>query len=246
MSSVPSRDPRERLCLSLDDVDMDRILRSVDELSEYFGYVKINFAFTLHGPELIARLHERGVKVFLDLKLHDIPNTLAGYAEAVTRLGVELVTLHTTGGLEMMSTAVAAADRTAREISRPRPLLVGVTVLTSIDEEQLARELGVGQPISEVIRARGALAAEAGLDGMVCGPGELGSVRDVVPDDFFFVTPGLRGTAGQDHDHKRTGSYRNALEGGASLMVVGRDVMHSDNRVDAAKRIFQEIAEFER
>lgn len=240
-----SDDPRERLCLVLDELDMNQILRTVDELSEFFGYVKINFAFTLHGPELIARLRERDVKVFLDLKLHDIPNTLAGYAEAVTRLGVDLVTLHTTGGVEMMRTAVTVADRTALEIARPRPLFVGVTVLTSLDERQLNAELGVEQPISEVIRARSALAAQAGLDGMVCGPTEISSVRDVVPDDFFFVTPGIRSAAGQDNDHKRTGTYRDALEGGASLLVVGRDVMHSENRADAAKRILREVEEFE-
>ncbi|WP_369637256.1 orotidine-5'-phosphate decarboxylase [Nocardia sp. JMUB6875] len=245
MSLPSSDDPRDRLCLVLDMLDRDELLATADELSEFFGYMKINFAFTLHGPELVARLKERGVKVFLDLKLHDIPNTVAGYAQAVTRLGVELVTFHTTGGVEMMRAAVTAGDATAAELGRPRPLFVGVTVLTSLDERQLQAELGVVQPISEVIRSRAALAAEAGLDGMVCAPAELASIRDVVPDDFFFVTPGLRSVAGTDNDHKRTGTYRDALAGGSSLLVVGRDVLHSDNRVDAAKRVLAEVGEFQ-
>ncbi|MGQ4419830.1 orotidine 5'-phosphate decarboxylase / HUMPS family protein, partial [Streptomyces sp. SAS_269] len=132
---------RERLCLALDLTDRAEIIKAVEELRDLIGWFKLNSAFTLHGPGLVREILDRDVKVFLDAKLHDIPNTLAGYGDAVTRLGVHLVTLHTGGGLEMMRAAVAAADRTAAELGVQRPKLVGVTLLTSVDRATLNGDL---------------------------------------------------------------------------------------------------------
>ncbi|MET7356180.1 MULTISPECIES: orotidine-5'-phosphate decarboxylase [Streptomyces] len=239
--SAPHRDGRDRLCLALDLADRSEILRLVDELKDLIGYFKLNSAFTLHGPELVREILDRDVKIFMDLKLHDIPNTLAGYGQAVTRLGAHIVTLHTGGGLEMMRAAVASADRTAAELGVERPKLVGVTLLTSVDRETLNGDLNVRGSVEDEVRRRALLAAEAGLDGIVCAPSEIERVRAELPDDFFYVTPGTRSPGTSDNDHKRTGTHSEALAGGSSLLVVGRSVHDALGPRQAAQRILAEI-----
>ncbi|GAA4057412.1 orotidine-5'-phosphate decarboxylase [Nonomuraea soli] len=232
----------DRLCLALDMSGRDEILALVDELKEHVGWFKVNSAFTLHGPDLVREILARDVKVFLDLKLHDIPNTLAGYARAVTRLGVHLVTLHTAGGIEMMRTAAASADAQAAELGTARPKLVGVTLLTSVDQQVLNDELNVPGSVEDELRSRAALAAKAGLDGMVCAPPEIPLVRGVVPDDFFFVTPGARSPGQSDDDHRRTGTHAEAVAAGSSLLVVGRRILDAPDRVAAALEVTAEMS----
>ncbi|NWF29765.1 orotidine-5'-phosphate decarboxylase [Streptomyces sp. PKU-EA00015] len=232
---------RERLCLALDLADRGEILALVDELKDLIGYFKLNSAFTLHGPDLVRELLARDVKVFMDLKLHDIPNTLAGYGHAVTGLGAHLVTLHTGGGLEMMRAAVTAADRTAAELGVERPKLVGVTLLTSVDRETLNGDLNVSGTIEDEVRRRALLAAEAGLDGIVCAPSEIDLVRPGLPDDFFYVTPGTRSPGESGNDHKRIGTHAEALAGGSSLLVLGRRIHHAADRRKAALEVLHEI-----
>jgi orotidine-5'-phosphate decarboxylase len=232
---------RDRLCLALDLDDRDAILAAVDELTDLVGWVKLNSAFTLFGPALVEEILQRDVKVFLDLKLHDIPNTLAGYAGAVTRLGVHLVTLHTAGGLEMLRTAVSAADKAAAELGGERPKLVGVTLLTSVDDRVLRDDLNIASTVEEEILRRGQLAAEAGLDGIVCAPGEVARVREQLPRDFFYVTPGTRTSDGSAHDHLRTGTPAAALAGGASLLVLGRRVFDAPDRRAALLDVHREL-----
>lgn len=239
--SAPHPDGRERLCLALDLSDRAAILRLVDELKDLVGYFKLNSAFTLHGPSLVEEILARDVKLFLDLKLHDIPNTLAGYGQAVTRLGAHIVTLHTGGGLEMMRAAVASADRAAAELGVKRPKLIGVTLLTSVDRETLNGDLNVSGSVEEEVRRRALLAAEAGLDGIVCAPSEIGSVQAELPDEFVYVTPGTRSPGTSDNDHKRTGTHTEALADGSSLLVVGRSVHDAPDPRQAAQRILQEI-----
>lgn len=234
---------RDRLCLALDLDDRDAILAAVDELADLVGWVKLNSAFTLFGPSLAEEILARDLKVFLDLKLHDIPNTLAGYADAVTRLGVHLVTLHTAGGLEMLTAAVAGADKTAAELGRERPKLVGVTLLTSVDETVLRDDLNIDATVDEEVRRRGQLAARAGLDGIVCAPGEVARVRDDLPPDFFYVTPGTRTAEGSAHDHRRTGTPAAALAGGASLLVLGRRVFDAPDRRAALLDVHRELGQ---
>lgn len=239
----PGASDRERLCLALDLTDRAEIIKAVDELRDLIGWFKLNSAFTLHGPDLLRDILDRDVKVFLDAKLHDIPNTLAGYGDAVTRLGVHLVTLHTGGGLEMMRAAVAAADRTAAELGVRRPKLVGVTLLTSVDRATLNGDLNVPGTVEDEIRRRALLAAEAGLDGVVCAPAEIELIRDGLPDDFFYVTPGTRSPGDSGNDHKRTGTHAQALAGGSSLLVVGRRITRAADRRQAAAEVLQEMQE---
>ncbi|MFF2204443.1 orotidine-5'-phosphate decarboxylase [Streptomyces sp. NPDC058145] len=234
---------RERLCLALDLTDRAEIIKAVEELRDLIGWFKLNSAFTLHGPGLVREILDRDVKVFLDAKLHDIPNTLAGYGDAVTRLGVHLVTLHTGGGLEMMRAAVAAADRTAAELGVQRPKLVGVTLLTSVDRATLNGDLNVPGTVEDEIRRRARLAAEAGLDGVVCAPGEIELIRADLPDDFFYVTPGTRSPGGSGNDHKRTGTHAQALAAGSSLLVVGRRINQAADRRQAAAEVLRELRE---
>lgn len=239
--NVRYADARERLCLALDLSDRAEILRLVDELKDLIGCFKLNSAFTLHGPDLVRDILDRNVRIFMDLKLHDIPNTLAGYGHAVTALGAHVVTLHTGGGLEMMRAAVTAADRTAAELGVERPKLVGVTLLTSVDRETLNGELNVTGKVEDEVRRRAALAAEAGLDGIVCAPSELPLLRPDLPDDFYYVTPGTRSPGTSGNDHKRTGTHTEALAGGSSLLVVGRSVHESADPRRAALDILREI-----
>ncbi|WP_371640711.1 orotidine-5'-phosphate decarboxylase [Streptomyces virginiae] len=232
---------RERLCLALDLSDRAEILRIVDELKDLVGYFKLNSAFTLHGPELVREILDRDVKVFMDLKLHDIPNTLAGYGKSVTHLGAHLVTLHTAGGLAMMRAAVDAADKAAQELGVQRPKLVGVTLLTSVDQEELNGDLNISGSIENEVRRRALLAAEAGLDGIVCSPTEIKAIRSDLPEDFFFVTPGARSPGVSGHDHKRIGTHAEAIADGSSLLVVGRTILNAADRRQAALGVLGEI-----
>ncbi|MGQ4487849.1 orotidine-5'-phosphate decarboxylase [Streptomyces sp. SAS_281] len=237
----PLETARERLCLALDLHDRSEILRLVDELKDLIGYFKLNSAFTLHGPELVREILERDVKVFMDLKLHDIPNTLSGYGHAVTSLGAHIVTLHTGGGVEMMRAAVTAADRTAAELGVERPKLVGVTLLTSVDRQTLNGDLNVPGTIEDEVGRRALLAAEAGLDGIVCAPSEIEAVKHGLPEDFFYVTPGTRSPGESGNDHKRIGTHAEALAGGSSLLVLGRRIHHAHDRRRAALEVLREI-----
>ncbi|MFE2644592.1 orotidine-5'-phosphate decarboxylase [Streptomyces nigra] len=237
----PAAHLSERLCLALDLADRDEILALVDEMKDLIGYFKLNSAFTLHGPRLVQEILERDVKIFLDLKLHDIPNTLAGYGHAVTSLGAHLVTLHTGGGVEMMRAAVTAADKTAAELNVERPKLVGVTLLTSVDQPTLNGDLNVAGTVANEVRRRALLAAEAGLDGIVCAPSEIEHVRADLPDDFFYVTPGTRSPGSSTNDHKRTGTHAQALANGSGLLVLGRRIHHAPDRRTAALEVLREI-----
>jgi orotidine-5'-phosphate decarboxylase len=228
---------RARLCVALDLNDRQAILEVVDELKDVVGWFKLNSAFTLFGPELVREIRARGVDVFLDLKLHDIPNTLAHYAEAVTRLDVQLVTVHIEGGVEMMRRAVEAATKTAAELGRPRPRLVGITVLTSIGQPVLNGEMNIAGSVRTEVLRRARLAAEAGLDGIVCSAAELASVKAELPEGLFYVTPGVRPKGGSVDDHKRAVSYAEAIAAGSSMLVVGRGIMRADDRHAAALEI---------
>ncbi len=239
----PSATRRENLCLALDMADRAEILKIVDELRDLVGYFKINSAFTLHGPDLVRELLDRDVKIFLDLKVHDIPNTLAGYGRAVTELGVHVVTVHTAGGTDMMRAIAESAAATAQRTGLARPKLIGVTVLTSIDQHRLNHELHIDGSVEEEIRRRAKLAAAAGLDGIVCAPAEIDLVRDLLPADFYYVTPGARSPGTDSDDHHRIGTHAQAIAAGAGLLVIGRRVLQAPDRRRAVQEIESEIEE---
>lgn len=240
--SENEREARERLCLALDLYDENKILQHVAELSEYVGYFKVNFAFAQFGPSLVQKIKDTGSKVFLDVKIHDIPNVAAGYADAATRLGVDIVTVHVGGGAEMMEHFVTAAKQTAQLLGVAPPKVIGVTLLTNIDERVMNVELNVKGTVKDEVMRRAQLAVDAGLDGIVCSAADLPDISSELPKDFYYVTPGVRPTGGHHDDHKRVASYTDAIKAGSNLLVVGRDVLTTEDRRGAARRILQQIA----
>jgi orotidine-5'-phosphate decarboxylase len=196
--------------------------------------------FTAAGPEIVRALRAGGAPVFLDLKFHDIPNTVAKAVAAATRLGVQMLTIHTSGGLEMMKAAEAAAQVTARELGCEPPLVLGVTVLTSMNDPELA-EIGLAGAAAQQVERLARLALQAGLRGLVCSPLEVAALRKILPPGAQLVTPGIRAATDAAGDQKRTMSAREALAAGANWLVIGRPICAAPDPRSAAEKIWREL-----
>jgi len=224
-------------------LDVDTVVEAkamADRLRGVVGAFKIGSRlFTSEGPAFVEELTARGDRVFLDLKFHDIPNTVAGAVAAATRLGVWMVNVHASGGSAMMRAARAAADEEAARRSRPAPLVIAVTMLTSLDQATLT-EVGFGGPIAEQVERLAALSEAAGLDGVVASPQEIGIIRRRCGARFAIVTPGIRGAGDAKGDQSRTLSAAEALRAGASYLVVGRPIIAAADPRAAAERIASE------
>ena len=226
------------LIVALDVPDADAALRLAAAVGPHVGAVKIGSElFTAAGPDIVRRMRAAGATVFLDLKFHDIPNTVARAVAAATRLDVQMLTIHTSGGPAMMRAAEQAAVETAGALGRPAPLVLGVTVLTSMDAAQLAAvtlESDVARQVERLAR----LAADAGLRGLVCSPLELGVLRRVLPSTMQLVTPGIRtGPVAPGDDQKRTLGPAEAMAAGANWLVVGRPIYAAPDPVAAARNL---------
>jgi orotidine-5'-phosphate decarboxylase len=220
------------------DVDTAAGARALaDQLRGAVGGFKIGSQlFTSTGPALVEELTARGDRVFLDLKFHDIPNTVAGAIRAATRLGVWMVNVHASGGGAMMQAARTAADDEAARRSRPAPLLIAVTMLTSLDQAALSA-IGLPSAVAAQVERLAALAEAAGLDGVVASPQEIQIIRGRCGPRFAIVTPGIRGAGDQMGDQSRTLSAAEALAAGASYLVVGRPITAAADPRAAAERI---------
>jgi orotidine-5'-phosphate decarboxylase len=241
--SPQQRAAREKVCLPLDGLhSLARVRETVEELSPFVGRFKVGKeSFTRFGPEVVHVVREHGAGVFLDLKYHDIPNTVKGAARAATELGVAMFNVHASGGLAMMQAARQGVDE-APLSDGGKPKVVAVTVLTSIDERILNRECGVPGPVEDQVLRLARLAETAGLDGIVCSAADLHALKGSLGPAFLFVTPGIKGTttpAGADQ--KRVFSPGRAVAAGSSLLVVGRAITAAPDRRQAAREVLQDI-----
>lgn len=229
-----------QLLVALDVDTPDEARRLADRLRGIVGGFKIGSRlFTGHGPAFVEELVAKGDRVFLDLKFHDIPNTVAGAVGAAARLGVWMVNVHASGGLEMMRAARAAADEESAQVNMSPPLVIAVTVLTSLDEAMLPAVGVNGTAVSQVERLA-VLAQTAALDGVVASPREIEAVRASCGERFAIVTPGIRGADDARGDQNRTASAAGALAAGASHIVVGRPIIAAPDPRAAAERIVEE------
>jgi len=227
----------DRLLVAL-DVDTAAEARALaDRLRGAVGGFKIGSRlFTSHGPSIVEEFVARGDRVFLDLKLHDIPHTVAGAVAAATRLDVWMVTVHASGGAAMLRAAREAADQEAARMSRRAPLVIAVTVLTSLGQEMLG-DIGVPGAITAQVGRLAALTQAAGLDGVVASPQEIALIRAKCGPSFAVVTPGIRSADAARGDQSRTMSAPEALAAGASYLVVGRPIIADPDPRAAAERI---------
>ncbi|HXY40401.1 MAG TPA: orotidine-5'-phosphate decarboxylase [Vicinamibacteria bacterium] len=225
---------RERLIVALDVPTAASALALADRLGGHVGLFKVGSQlFTAAGPELVRALAEHDERVFLDLKFHDIPNTVAGAVEGACRLGVQLLTVHATGGAAMMQAA-------ARARGNARTRLLAITVLTSHDEGALAA-IGLAGPVPDAVRRLALLAQASGLDGVVCSPEEARLVREACGQGFLIVTPGIRPAGVASGDQARAATPLAALAAGADHIVVGRPIVAAPDPVAAAEAIVQEL-----
>jgi orotidine-5'-phosphate decarboxylase len=232
-----------RILVALDVDSRAKALALADTLrGTVAGYKIGKQLFTAEGPDVVRALTARGDRVFLDLKFHDIPNTVAGAVRSAMLTGAWMVNVHASGGSAMMRAAAQAAHDTATRTGAARPLVIGVTVLTSMDEAALA-EVGTTRPLLEQVVHLARLAQAAGLDGVVASPQEIAAIRAACGPDFQIVTPGIRpaGQAGTD-DQARTLTPRDAVAAGATYLVIGRPITAAADPRAAAEAIAADTA----
>jgi orotidine-5'-phosphate decarboxylase len=235
---------RQKLLVALDVESASDALEIANELKDVAGGFKVGSRlFTSEGPSFVRRLVAGGHRVFLDLKFHDIPNTVAQAVEAAVLTGAWMINVHASGGGPMMQAALRAGTEAATRSGRPIPLLIGVTVLTSMDAPTLA-SVGVTRPLLDQVVELARLTKAAGLHGVVASPLETARIRDACGPDFAIVTPGIRrGSAGSDmNDQSRTMGPAEAIRAGASYIVVGRPIVAAADRRAAALAIAGELS----
>ena len=233
--SVPQSDPK--IVVALDFAEAKPALEFVDRIDPAMCRVKVGKElFTAEGPRLVEQLVDKGYGVFLDLKFHDIPNTVAKACEAAAKLGVWMVNVHASGGYAMMQAARNAVDKSAQP-----PLLIAVTVLTSMDQAALG-EVGVYGALQDQVLRLANLTNEAGLDGVVCSAQEAPLLRRHVPQDFCLVTPGIRPASASKDDQSRIVTPAEALRQGSSYLVIGRPITQAHEPIAALAAINAEIA----
>jgi orotidine-5'-phosphate decarboxylase len=235
-------DPRDRLIVALDVDSLAQAERLAEQLDGLVRRFKIGSQlFTAAGPPAVEAIQKRGAEVFLDLKFHDIPNTVAGAAREAARLGVFMFNVHASGGLAMMKAAADGAAAAAKELSVRRPLAIAVTVLTSLDGATLHRELGVTSSVEDHVLHLAELARDAGLDGTVASPVEIAAIRRSLGAAWVIVTPGVRPAGSAAGDQSRVATPGAAARAGAHYLVVGRPITGAPDPAAAAAAILEEI-----
>jgi orotidine-5'-phosphate decarboxylase len=233
-------DPKERIIFALDVEHFEEARRLVTEFRGLVGMFKVGKQLFTHcGPKIVDFIKMKESKVFLDLKYHDIPNTVSKAVIEAAKLGVDMLNVHASGGFTMMKEAKTALHNAAKNLQIQRPKIIGVTVLTSMDDGELKR-MGIEIPVFDLTRNLALLAKEAGLDGVVASGQEIEMIRDLCGRDFVIVTPGVRIEEKKD-DQKRTITPQEALLKGASYIVLGRALRDSKNPKEVLDRIYADV-----
>ncbi len=234
-----------KVIVALDTTDEQKALKLVRSLKQKVSTFKVGLElFCSTGPNIINKINDQGCSVFLDLKFHDIPNTVAGAAKAAVRAGVFMFNVHASGGSQMMSTAVKAAKQEYEKTFRTchihkRPLMLAVTVLTSLNDMDLTG-INIVKSAGEQALDLAIIAKKSGMDGVVASPKEVADIRRVLGDDFVIVTPGVRPVWAASDDQKRIMTPCDAIEAGADYIVIGRPVTGAADPLSALERIFDD------
>ena len=235
---------RDRLIVALDTDDGEDIDWLSGTLMDVAAWFKIGFqAFSALGMEAFPWFEQNGHKVFVDLKFHDIPNTVARDVGTMTKHGANMINMHAAGGLEMMQAARNSADDAAYKANIPRPMLLGVTILTSIDEIGFQQNFGSERQLTEQVIYLAQLTQAAGLDGVVASPLEIEAIRKACGDKFLIVTPGIRPTWAESGDQRRITTPAEAIQRGADYIVVGRPIIEAEEPLEATEMILEEMRE---
>jgi len=230
----------ERIILALDTNKVEEAINMVKILQPELSYVKVGMElFYSTGPQIIEELKKLNVKIFLDLKLHDIPNTVAKALQELTSLGVDMLNLHISGGLNMLNLAHEAIDK-GLSIGQKRPFLIGVTVLTSIDEQILNNELGITTSLEELVLRYACLAKSAHLAGVVSSPWEVKKIKEHCGTDFLTVTPGIRINS-LVHDQKRVTTPKEAFKMGTDYIAIGRSITQDEKPKERWLELLNEL-----
>ena len=242
MSHTSQNNPKDKIIFALDVEHFQEAQKWVNLLKDRVGMFKVGKQlFTHTGPKVIDMIRQKGQNVFLDLKYHDIPNTVAKAGEEATKLNVTMFNLHALGGFEMMKKTVEASRASAKKLGIPKPIILAVTILTSMDEETL-KEVGVQGPLLEEVGRLAHLSMKAGLDGVVASPQEIGVIRQRCGEKFLIVTPGIRPPSDKKDDQKRTLSPKEAVAAGANYLVIGRPIKEAKDPLEALQRIIDDIS----
>jgi len=233
---------KRKLMLALDVDSREKAEEWVHKLKAHVGFFKVGLQlFTKEGPELVRSIRARGGRIFLDVKYHDIPNTVAKACEAATALGVDFVNVHALGGKAMMTAAADALANTSKRMRLSKPVLLAVTILTSHDAKSLKHDVGLKGPPAVEVRRLALRAKAAGCDGVVCSPLEIGLVRRACGPRFVIVTPGVRPAGAPKHDQKRTLTAGEAMAAGADYLVVGRPVTEAEDPLEAVSDLARDM-----
>lgn len=233
---------KKRLVLALDVEELDEAKKLVDELSPYIGTFKVGLQlFCGYGLEIVNYIKEKNADFFLDVKLHDIPNTVEKASYNVIKNGANFFNVHATGGIEMMKAAKKGAMQAAERYNRKKPLVLAVTVLTSINQETLTNELSNSKNVEDFVIQLAKNAKLAGLDGVVASARELKAIKKELGNDFIVLTPGIRPSWSAKDDQARIATPKSAIEDGADYIVLGRAITKAENKIEAIKKIYEEI-----
>ena len=232
---------RERLILALDVEDTEKVKELVRLLAGNVGMFKVGKQlFTHAGPAVVELIHDMGGEVFLDMKFHDIPTTVAKAAAEATRLGVKMFNVHASGSLEMMRRTVSEVRRVCRQEGLRRPIMLAVTVLTSLSKNDLKR-VGVGGEVADQVVRLAVLTREAGMDGVVASPHEVARIRGACGRRFVIVSPGIRSQRGKRNDQRRVMTPEEAVRAGVDYIVVGRPIIEARDPLSAAREMILEM-----